>query len=148
MTFRVGDATTFNAWYSAYVAGNRNAMRVAERRFRDGYRVAFNAWIATHPFTNLAAPHGPQFMPQYRAPGEAESRVLDQEAESLYAEGQDAAETGDRYIRTTVILASVLFLVGISSHFPLMGVRFGLIGVGGVLLLVGVVTILRLPPPP
>jgi hypothetical protein len=47
-----------------------------------------------------------------------------------------------------VILASVLFLVGISSHFPLRGVRIGLVAVGAALLLFGAVQILQLPGPP
>ena len=50
-------------------------------------------------------------------------------------------------IRVTVILASVLFLVGISSHFPLRGVRIGLVTAGAVLLLFAAVQILQLPGP-
>jgi hypothetical protein len=46
------DALTFNAWFTAYVVGNKNAMQVAERRFRPQFLVAFNAWLATHAFTN------------------------------------------------------------------------------------------------
>ena len=64
-------------------------------------------------------------MPQYKPTGEAESIRLDAEADDHYAEGQKAAMTGDKYVRVTVILASVLFLVGISSNFPLRGVRIG-----------------------
>jgi hypothetical protein len=148
LTFRVGDATTFNAWFAAYVAGKPNAMRVAEKRFRPQYRVAFNAWMATHPFTNPNAPAGPQLMPQYKPTGEAESIALDHEADKLYAEGEKAASTGDKYVRATVILASVLFIVGISSHFPLRGVRFALIGLGALLLVFGWYEILVLPGPP
>jgi hypothetical protein len=48
----------------------------------------------------------------------------------------------------TVILASVLFLVGISSHFPVREMRLGLVGVGMALLLVAAVQILILPAPP
>ena len=87
-------------------------------------------------------------MPQYKPTGEAESKLLDASADAYYAEGQKAAETGDKYVRTTVVLASVLFLVGISSHFPIRGVRFGLIGLGTVLLLFAAVEIVLLPPPP
>ena len=148
LTYRVGDATTFNAWFGAYISGNKQAARVAEKRFRPEYRVAFNAWMATHPFTNPNAPSGPGYMPQYHPAGANESVALDAQATALYDEGQHAAETGDKYIRTTVILASVLFLVGISSHFPLRGVRIGLITVGVALLLVAVVSIILLPPPP
>jgi len=80
--------------------------------------------------------------------GLASARELDAEADELVTEGHEAAETADNYVRTTVILASVLFLVGISSHFPLRGVRYGLIAVGGALLVFAGVLILLLPPPP
>ena len=33
-TIRAQDISTFNAWFTAYVAGNKNAMRVAEIRIR------------------------------------------------------------------------------------------------------------------
>jgi hypothetical protein len=145
LTLRVADATTFNAWFDAYIAGDENGMRVAEKRFRPEYRVAFEAWLATDPFTNPDAPSGPQQMPVYKPAGEALSRKLDLQADQLYREGQSAGETGDSYVRTTVILASVLFLVGISTHFPVRAVRFGLIAVGGALLLIAAVAILRLP---
>jgi hypothetical protein len=145
LTFRAEDATMFNAWFAAYLAGDENDMRVAEKRFRPEYRVAFDAWLATNPFTNPDAPPGPQQMPVYKPAGEALSRKLDLQADQLYREGQRAGETGDQYVRTTVILASVLFLVGISTHFPIRAVRFGLVAVGGVLLLVAAIAILRLP---
>ena len=48
----------------------------------------------------------------------------------------------------TVILASVLFLVGISTQFSLRGVRYGLITVGAALLLFAGEQILSLPGPP
>jgi hypothetical protein len=47
-----------------------------------------------------------------------------------------------------VILASVLFLVGISSHFPLIGIRIGLVAVGAALLVFAAAEILQLPRPP
>ena len=62
------DALTFNAWFTAYVAGNKQAMRVAEYRFRPNFQVAFNAWLKTHPFTNPHAPKGPTYMPEYIQP--------------------------------------------------------------------------------
>ena len=148
LTFRTADGILFNTWFGAYLTGNPKAMRVAEKRFRPEYRVAFVAWLATHPFTNPNAPAGPQEMPQYIATGEAQSRVLDASADAYYAEGQEAAETGDDYVRLTVILASVLFLVGLSTQFPLLGVRFAMIGVGAGLLILASVLILTLPGPP
>ena len=148
LTYRVGDAVTFNAWYSAHVAGDENDMRVARRYFLPAYRVAFDAWLASRPFTNPNAPAGPEAMPQFRPPGAALARALDTRADAYYAQGQKAAETGDHYIRVTVILASVLFLVGISTQFPIRGIRYGLIAVGVALLLFAGEQILALPGPP
>ena len=148
LTYRAADVTLFNTWFTAYIAGNKNGMRVAEKRFRPQFEVAFVAWLATHPFTNRQAPPGPQSMPQYKPIGEARSHALDLEADAYYAQGQKAAGTGDDYIRVTVILASVLFLVGISTQFPSRGVRYGLISVGALLLLFAVEQILSLPGPP
>jgi hypothetical protein len=67
------------------------------------------------------------------------------EANERYAEGEYAGETSDKYITVTVILASVLFLVGISTHFPYRAVRLGLILVGAALLIFAVVQLLLLP---
>jgi hypothetical protein len=45
------DSSTFDAWFTAYVADNHEAMDVAEHRFRPELQVAFDAWMATDPFT-------------------------------------------------------------------------------------------------
>jgi hypothetical protein len=148
LTLRAQDAANFNAWFAAYLADRPREQRVAQKRFRPQYDVAFRAWLATKPFTNPNAPEGPQYMPQYKPTGAAEAVRRDARADAYYAEGEHAAVTGDKYIRVTVILASVLFLVGISSHFPIRGVRLGLIVVGAGLLIYAAAEILRLQGPP
>ena len=52
LTLRTADGILFNTWFAAYLTHNPNGMRLAEKRFRPEYRVAFDAWLATHPFTN------------------------------------------------------------------------------------------------
>ena len=111
------DSSTFEAWFSAYVAGNEQAMEVAARRFRPEFQVAFDAWQATNPETNPDAPPGPTYMPEYERPGREEAQRLDAEADEHFADGVEAGEVADRYVRITVYLATVLFLVGISGHF-------------------------------
>ena len=142
------DALTFNTWFTAYIFGNKNAMRVAEQRFRPQFLVAFNAWIATDPFTNPNAPKGPTYMPQYAQPELAQSNLLDARADNYYSLGETAGSNADGYVRTTVYLASVLFLVGISGHFRVRGARRGLVTVGGVILAVSVVLLILAPRPP
>ncbi len=142
------DALTFNAWFTAYVAGNKAAMRVATERFRPQFLVAFNAWLGTHPFTNPNAPKGPTYMPQYAQPELAQANLLDARADQYYALGETAGNNADGYVRTTVYLASVLFLVGISGHFRVRAARTGLVGIGGVILTLSVVLLLLAPRPP
>jgi len=141
------DGLSFNAWFSAYLAGNQSGMAVAERRFRPPFHTAFTAWLATDPFTNPDAPKGPTYMPQYVQPGLAESNALDAEATALYAEGVAAGGNSDDYVRTTVFLATVLFLVGISGHFRVRAARIGLVVVGGVILVTSIVFLIDLPKP-
>jgi hypothetical protein len=142
------DSSTFEAWFAAYTAHNEQAMALAEHRFRPDFRVAFEAWRATKPETNPNAPRGPTYMPQYRQPGLREAKALDEGADQAFAAGATAAERSDKYVRTTVFLASVLFLVGISTHFPVRGVRYALVGLGAVLLIVSLVQLTQLPGPP
>ena len=70
---RTLDASTFNAWYTAKIAGNANGERIANKRFRPAYRVAFDAWIATNPDTNQA--HPPDRAAQARAGGRFSARA-------------------------------------------------------------------------
>jgi hypothetical protein len=142
------DSSTFESWFSAYVARNKAAMRLAEHRFRPQFKVAFDAWRATKPETNSEAPRGPTYMPQYKRPGEAEARALDDRAKAAFLDGEKDGSTADKYIRLTVVLASILFLVGISTHFPYRGARYGLIGLGIALLVLSLVQLSLLPLPP
>jgi hypothetical protein len=142
------DSSTFEAWFAAYTAGNQEAMTIAARRFRPQFRVAFDAWRATSPETNPDAPRGPTYMPQYRQPGLVRARALDERADESFDAGSSAGKTADDYIRGTVFLAVVLFLVGISTHFPVRGARYALIGLATVLLVVSVVQLAGLPRPP
>ena len=132
------DVTAFNLWFTAYVAGDRSAMAIAEKRFTPRFRAAFEAWLATSPATNPAAPPGPTYMPQYQQPTKVQAARLN-------------AKTGsnsDGYVRTTVYLATVLFLAGLGSHFNYRAIRYGLAGVGSTILVVSIVLLATAPKPP
>jgi hypothetical protein len=85
------DSSTFESWFAAYTVGNKNAMRLAEHRFRPEFKVAFDAWLATKPATNHDAPRGPTEMPQYKRPGEAEARIRDGRAKAAFLDGRRTA---------------------------------------------------------
>jgi hypothetical protein len=142
------DSSTFNAWFIAFTLNNHQKEIVAEHRFRPAFRIAFNAWMATDPLHNPHAPPGPTYMPQYKLPTQAKADALDKAADAKFEAGNTAGLVSDNYIRITVVLAAVLFLVGIGSSFKLPGVRYALIAVGTVLLVGSVVLILQQPGPP
>ena len=133
------DLTGFNDWFSAYVAGHRLAMADAKERFTPNFRRAFEAWQATNPETNPTAPPGPTYMPQYRQPAKALAGLLNAQATADYSAGEKAGSNSDDYVRTTVFLASVLFLAGIGSHFGYRAIRYGLAGVASAILVFAIV---------
>ncbi len=145
---RTLDSASFNAWFAAFTAGNVKAEQLAANRMRPGYRVAFNAWLATDPAHNPKAPPGPAYMPQYVIPQQATAAADDAKASAAFTSGSTAGSTSDKYIRDTVFLATVLFLVGISGHFRIRAARLGLIAVGALLLVFAVIQLFGLPGPP
>ena len=145
---RTLDSASFNAWFTAFTAGNANAERLAAKRMRPGYRPAFDAWLATDPAHNPDAPPGPAYMPEYVIPQDAAAKAFDAKADAASAAGSAAGATADKYIRATVFLATVLFLIGISGQFRVRQARIGLIAAGGLLLAFAVIQLLDLPGPP
>ena len=128
------DATTVNSWLQAKLTGDNRLARRYEERFRLEFRPAFQAWLATTPLSNPHAPPGPVFMPEYRNARADQSAALDKQASEVFEEGSHARETGDKYVRTTVLLATVLFLIAVSQRFSIFTVRTVLLVIALVLL--------------
>jgi hypothetical protein len=142
---RIYDTTTFGFWLQETAAGHRQAATLFVRRFRPEYRVAFDAWIKTDFFHNTHAPPGPIFMPQYHNAAGERAADYDEEASAHFEEGTKARETGDHYLRNTVLLATVLFLTALSQKFKVLRVRVGLIVVSGCLLAIALYYVLTYP---
>ena len=117
------DAAMFTAYLQARSAGNSKLEMVYIRRFTPDYRPAFLAWLKTDPFTNPSAPAGPGYMPQYRNPSLQSADRLNALASATFDQGTAARDTADRYVRDTVLFASVLFLVAIAQRFKIRSVR-------------------------
>jgi hypothetical protein len=145
ISLRNFDASTFNAWFIAFTLNSPQKEAIAVHRFRPQFLVAFNAWMATDPLHNPKAPPGPTYMPQYQLPQQAQATAYDNAADAKFDTGNNAGLISDNYVRITVFLAAVLFLVGIGSSFKLHSVRYALITFGTVLLVVSVVLILQQP---
>jgi hypothetical protein len=139
------DIVTFGSWLQATHRGEKDLAAKFERRFRPEYATAFAAWMRTNPFENTQAPAGPSFVPEYRNAHVEASHELARQAQELYERGVATRETGDDYIRITVILATVLLLTALSQRFKVLAPRVGLLVVACVMLVFAIFYIATFP---
>jgi hypothetical protein len=142
---RLVDISTFNTWIEERAQGEQEIADLYVERFSPEFRVAFDAWLATRPFSNPDAPPGPSFMPEYRNPLVERSDELHDRASETFRRGTEARETEDDYIRLTVLFATVLFLIAVSQRFTFRKVRLAAVSLAGVLLIIALVGVIRLP---
>jgi hypothetical protein len=120
---RIYDSDTFNSWLAAKLDNKKEAADFFERRFRDEYRIAFAAWMNTDPFNNGQAPPGPIFMPDYHNAKHEQFLRLNKQSADVTDQGTKSGETGDQYVRITVLLATVLLITAIGQRFHFRTVR-------------------------
>jgi hypothetical protein len=113
----IADVGLFTAWLEAHDAGDEELQFLFEKRMTPDYRVAFEAWMKTDPFNNPNAPVGPAAMAEYKNPYNERAAHLNDQASASFDDGTDARETGEKYVRNTVLFAMVLFLVAIAQRF-------------------------------
>jgi hypothetical protein len=142
---RLVDISTFNTWIEERTQGEEEIADLYVERFSPEFRVAFDAWLATRPFSNPDAPPGPSFMPEYRNALLERSADLHDRASETFRRGTEARETEDDYVRLTVLLAAVLFLIAVSQRFTFRKVRLAAVSLAGVLLLIALVGVVSLP---
>lgn len=142
---RLYDTVTFNGWVAAKVAGGEDLATFYQRRFRHEYAVAFAAWLALDPFHNKNAPAGPIFMPQYKSANTHAADQLAAVATRNFADGVSTRDRTDDYVRTTVFLATVLFLTALGQRFEFVGPRAVIVAIAAVLLSISLFWLFVLP---
>jgi hypothetical protein len=142
---RLYDITTFNAWVDAKVSGRDKLAAFYQRRFRPEYATAFAAWWKLDPVNNPAAPAGPIFMAEYTNASSQESARLAADAKFHFEKGISSRETGDKYVKVTVLLATVLLLTALGQRFEMLGPRVAVMAVAFALLVISSYSILTLP---
>jgi hypothetical protein len=121
------DVTLFTNWINAYASSDEKLLQFYQKRFRDEFKPAFEAWMATDPANNPDAPSSPFAMPEYQLANMQKSDQLEQEATQFFSEGKQAIENSTQYVLNTVFLASVLFFVGIATRFKMPRLRFAIL---------------------
>ena len=142
---RIYDSDTFNSWLAAKLDGKSQTAEFFERRFRDEYRPAFAAWMKRDPFNNAQAPPGPIFMPEYHNANHEQFLRLNKQAVEIADQGTKSGETGDNYVRITVLLATVLLITAIGQRFHFKAVRVVFMVLAFFLLCLPLVRLLMLP---
>jgi hypothetical protein len=139
------DAGIFTAWLQAHTAGDAELQALLVKRFSPEYRVAFDAWLATDPFTSPDAPLGPGAMPEYQNPDIQKAARLNASASEEFDEGTEARHHGEEYVRNTVLFAMVLFLVAIAQRMKDRTLRASVNALALALALFAIVSTVTLP---
>ncbi len=142
---RLLDVMTFNTWMLAHETKDEKLAAIYQHRFSPEYRVAFDAWLKTEPFTKPGSPPGPAFMPEYHNALLEKSAKVHEEASAAFTEGTEAREISEKYVRGTVLLATVLFLIALAQRFKIRAVRMGLLFVATALMIYALVNVATYP---
>jgi hypothetical protein len=139
------DVATFIQWVDARERNDSALADFYRARFRDEFKPAFAAWLATEPFTKPAAPATPFAMPQYRLKASAEAAQLESLAAKDSNTAKNANQRADNYMLAVVLFAAALFFAGISMKLQTRGARIAILGLGCVLFLGTLILVATFP---
>jgi hypothetical protein len=139
------DVATFIQWVNAHLEHRAEVADFYRARFRDEFKPAFSAWLATQPFSNAAAPETPFALPEYRLKASAEADRLEAKAAADSNEAKAANQRASNYMLAVVLFASALFFAGISSKVESSGAKVALLAIGCILFLGTVVFMATFP---
>ncbi len=126
------DIATFIQWVDAYAQDETELEAFYRTRFRDEFKPAFDAWIATRPLESSGAAPTPFALPEYRLASAEEATRLDDEAEVLAAQVRRDIQRASNYVLAVVLFAVALFFAGMSTKLGAAGLRTLMLAVGWV----------------
>jgi hypothetical protein len=133
------DVATFIQWIDAHQKHNRALADFYRARFRNEFRPAFAAWLATKPFSDPTAPPTPFALGRYRLGASVRADRLESTAALASSRAKAANQNADNYMLAVVLFASALFFAGISTKLGDASVRIAVLALGW-LVFIGTVT--------
>lgn len=139
------DVATFTQWVDAYAQNQTELADFYYMRFREEFRPAMEAWVATRPRMNPDAPLTPFVMPEYQLQAREEADRLEVEAEGWSATARRDIQRATNYVLCVVLFAAVLFFAGMSTKLQSPRLRWFLLGFGVVIFIGTVVWLATFP---
>lgn len=139
------DVATFTQWVDAYAQNQTELADFYYMRFREEFRPAMEAWVATRPRMNPDAPLTPFVMPEYQLQAREEADRLEVEAEGWSATARRDIQRATNYVLCVVLFAAVLFFAGMSTKLQSSRLRWFLLGFGVVIFIGTVVWLATFP---
>jgi hypothetical protein len=124
------DVATFIQWVDAYAQNQTELTSFYRTRFREEFKPAFDAWVATNPLKTKSEFPTPFAMPQYKLEATADAERFDREAEALAAEVRRDIQRSSNYVLAVVLFAVALFFAGMSTKLGTEGLREAMLVVG------------------
>jgi hypothetical protein len=123
------DVATFVAWADAYAHDDKQLVDFYQARFRAEFKPAVDAWVATRPSENSAAPLTPFAMPEYNLASAADADRLDKQA-VLAATVRQYLQRASNYVLGVVLCSVALFFGGVSTKLVSSALRVATVSIG------------------
>lgn len=141
----VSDSALFTSWLQARAEHHGELAQEFVTRFTPDFRADFDAWLKGGG-TGAAAAEDVDFLPDFqRNPNVREAARLNERSAASFVEGKKADAIADKYVRNTVLLATVLFLVALAQRFEQRGLRIGVNAAAFIMLVYVVGSTVTLP---
>ena len=139
------DVALFTQWIDAYARKETELRAFYVKRFREEFKPAFNAWLATDPENNPKAPLTPFVMPEYKVGEQERADRLVIEAEAQTAIAKTDNQRSDNYVLCVVLFATSLFFAGISTKLVSATSRIAILSLGYIVFFLTIAWILTFP---
>jgi hypothetical protein len=124
------DVATFMQWVDAFARDETELTTFYRERFREEFKPAFEAWLATRPLQAEGAPPTPFAMPEYRLAAKEEAEKLDEDAEVLAAQVRRDIQRASNYVLGVALFAVSLFFAGMSTKLTAPASRKAMVAIG------------------
>jgi hypothetical protein len=129
----------------AYVREETELADFYYARFRDEFKPAVEAWVATMPRQNPDAPLTPFVMPEYQLEAREEAARQDEIIAQHGADVRRNLQRQSNYVLGVVLFATCLFFAGMSTRVSARPLRLAILGMGSLVFLGAVIWIATSP---